>query len=164
MVCYSNQNEKIMKKILFYAGFILAVVFFIACTTSTEHRLSRRSSMTTPDTYCTIAPYFKVHPNKINEFRKLCERLVEKSSQEPQCLFYSYTFSGDMVHCREGYADAEAVLAHLENTGPLLNEALEIADIARLEVHGPGAELDKLRKPMEGLNPRFFTLEYGFRR
>ena len=120
--------------------------------------------MTTPDTRCTIAPYFKVHPNKINDFKKLCAQLVEKSSQEPRCLFYGYTFNGDMAHCREGYSDAEAVLAHLENIGPLLKEALEIADITRLEVHGPGAELEKLRKPMTGLNPRFFTLEYGFRR
>ncbi len=120
--------------------------------------------MTTPDTCCTIAPYFKVHSDKLDDFKELCAQLVEKSSQEPNCLHYGFTFSGDMAHCREGYADAEAVLAHLENIGPLLKEALKMADITRLEVHGPGEELEKLREPMAGLNPRFFALEYGFRK
>lgn len=120
--------------------------------------------MTTTDTCCTIAPYFTVHPDKLDAFKELCTQLVEKSKQETQCLFYGFTFKGDQVHCREGYADAEAVLAHLENIGPLLQEALKMADITRLEVHGPGTELAKLREPMAGLNPQFFTLECGFRR
>jgi len=29
---------------------------------------------------------------------------------------------------------------------------------------GPEEELAKLREPLSSLNPRFFTLEYGFRR
>jgi quinol monooxygenase YgiN len=120
--------------------------------------------MTTTDTCCTIAPYFKVHADKLDGFKKLCPQLVEKSNQEPNCLCYGFTFLGDQAHCREGYADADAVLAHLENIGPLLQEALKMADLTRLEVHGPEAELAKLRKPMAGLNPQFFTLEYGFRR
>jgi hypothetical protein len=120
--------------------------------------------MATTDTCCTIAPYFKVHADKLDDFKQLCPRLVEKSSQEPKCLYYGFTFYGDLAHCREGYADAGGVLVHLENIGPLLQEALKMADIARLEVHGPDAELEKLRKPMSGLNPQFFTLENGFRR
>jgi quinol monooxygenase YgiN len=122
------------------------------------------NSMAITDTCCSIAPYFKVHADKLDEFKKLCAQMVEKSNQEPGCLFYGYTFNADQAHCREGYGDAEAVLAHLGNIGPLLQEALKMADITRLEVHGPGAELAKLREPMAGLNPQFFTLEYGFRR
>jgi quinol monooxygenase YgiN len=120
--------------------------------------------MATTDTCCSIAPYFKVHADKLDEFKKLSAQMVEKSNQEPGCLFYAYTFKADQAHCREGYADADAVLAHLGNIGPLLQEALKIAEITRLEVHGPGAELAKLREPMAGLNPQFFTLEHGFRR
>jgi len=56
------------------------------------------------------------------------------------------------------------LLAHLENVGALLQESLIIADIARLEVHGPEEELAKLKEPLSGLNPQFFKLEYGFRR
>lgn len=48
--------------------------------------------------------------------------------------------------------------------GTLLEEALKIAEIIRLEVHGPEEELAKLRAPLANLNPQFFTLEYGFRR
>ncbi len=120
--------------------------------------------MATKDTCCTIAPYFKVHADKLDDFKKVVEQCVGKANEETNCLYYGFTFNGDQVHCREGYADAEAVLAHLENIGPLLQEVLKMADITKLEVHGPEAELAKLREPMAGLNPRFFTLEYGFRK
>jgi hypothetical protein len=46
----------------------------------------------------------------------------------------------------------------------LLEQALKIAEITRLEVHGPEGELAKLREPLAKLKPQFFTLEYGFRR
>ncbi|PUB79207.1 MAG: hypothetical protein DBP03_00285 [gamma proteobacterium symbiont of Ctena orbiculata] len=68
------------------------------------------------------------------------------------------------AHCREGYADAEGILAHLENVGALLDQALKIADITRLEVHAPAAEIDKLREPLRALNAEFYTMEIGFRR
>ena len=61
-------------------------------------------------------------------------------------------------------ADAEGALAHLENVGQLLNDALKMAELIRLEIHGPEEELAKLREPLAKMNPQFFTLEYGFRR
>jgi len=120
--------------------------------------------MATEDTCCTIVPYFKVHDGQLTTFKSLCERFVEKSSNEPKCLFYGFSFHADQAHCREGYDGAEAVLAHLENVGGLLEEALTIADIVRLEVHGPDQEISKLREPLSGLDPQYFSLEYGFRR
>ena len=89
---------------------------------------------------------------------------LEKTNEEPKCLFYGFSFYEDQAHCREGYEDAEGVLTHLDNVGTLLQEALEIADLTRLEIHGPEEELAKLREPLAELNPQFFTLEYGFRR
>jgi hypothetical protein len=77
---------------------------------------------------------------------------------------YGFSFDGDQAHCREGYEDAEGVLAHFENVGSLLQEALRIADLTRLEIHGPDDELIKLRQPLAELEPRFFTVEYGLRR
>lgn len=68
------------------------------------------------------------------------------------------------MHCREGYQDAGGVLAHLENVGALFKEALKIADLTRLEVHGPERELKKLRGPLAELKPQFFALRDGFRR
>lgn len=120
--------------------------------------------MATQDKCCSIVPYFRVSSGKLGAFKELCERFVEKTSTEPRCLYYGFSFNGDQVHCREGYEDAEGVLAHLENVGPLLEEALKIAELTRLEIHGPEQELAKLREPLAELNPRFFTLEYGFRR
>ena len=83
---------------------------------------------------------------------------------EPRCLYYGFSFHDGTAHCREGYSNAEGALAHLENIGPLLAEALKIARLECLEVHGPDEELAKLRAPFANLNPQFFTLEYGFRR
>ena len=120
--------------------------------------------MATQDTCCTVVPYFKIHEGQLEAFRSLCERFVEKTDSEPQCLYYGFSFDGDQVHCREGYQGAEGVLAHLENVGSLLEEALTIADLTRLEVHGPEQELAQLREPLADLGPQFFTLEYGFRR
>jgi hypothetical protein len=119
--------------------------------------------MATADTCCTIVPYFKIKSGKTAEFKRLGREMVSKSKEEPKCLYYGFSFDGDEAHCREGYADAEGLLAHLENVGALLGEALKIADIIRLEVHGTDQELAKLRTPLAGLNPRFFQLECGFR-
>jgi len=120
--------------------------------------------MTTQDKCCSIVPYFKVHSGKLEAFRALCEQFVEKTNDEPKCLYYGFSFDEDQVHCREGYEDADGVLAHFGNVGSLLEEALKIADLTRLEIHGPEEELTKLREPLAAFNPQFFTLEYGFRR
>lgn len=120
--------------------------------------------MATVDKCCTIVPYFKIHSGKTQEFKALCEQFVEKTKTEPGCLYYGFSFDGDQVHCREGYQDADATVAHVQNVGALLGEALKIADVTRLEVHGPEAELEKLRGPFADLKPQYFKLEYGFRR
>ena len=120
--------------------------------------------MATTDSCCTLVPYFKVHDGKLDEFKALCEQFTARTDQESGVLYYGFSFDGDQVHCREGYRDAAGVLAHLENVGELLQQALQIADITRLEVHGPDAELAQLRGPLADFSPQFFTLEYGFRR
>ena len=120
--------------------------------------------MATQDTCCTIVPYFKVSSGKLKVFKTLCEKFVEKTQNESNCLYYGFSFDGDQAHCREGYKNAEGLLAHLDSVGPLLEEALTIAALTRLEIHGPEEELVKLREPLASLKPQFFALEYGFRR
>lgn len=120
--------------------------------------------MPTQDKCCSIVPYFKVSSGKLGEFKKVCEQFVAKTEGETKCLYYGFCFDGDEAHCREGYADAEALLAHLQNVGALLEESLKIAELTRLEIHGPEEELAKLREPLAHLKPQFFVLEYGFRR
>ena len=120
--------------------------------------------MPTQDSCCTIVPYFKISSGHLEAFKKLCEQFVAKTNQETKCLYYGFSFDGDQAHCREGYADADGLLTHLEHVGPLLEQALKIAELTRLEVHGPESDLAKLRGPLAKLNPQFFTPEYGFRR
>jgi hypothetical protein len=120
--------------------------------------------MATQDTACTIVPYFKIHPGKALDFRMLAERCIEQAGKEHGCLYYGFTFNGDQAHCREGYRDGESVLAHVQNIRPLLVEGLKIADMTRLEIHGPETELAKVRAALADLKPQYFTLEYGFRR
>ncbi len=120
--------------------------------------------MSTQDRCCSIVPYFQVSDGQLRAFKALCEQFVSKTESESGCLYYGFAFDGDQAHCREGYANAEGVLAHLENVGALLQEALKISTLIRLEIHGPEAELAKLRGPLAGLKPQFFALEFGFRR
>jgi len=120
--------------------------------------------MSTQDTCCTLVPYFTVEPTQLNAFKTLCEQFVEKTRNEPQCLHYAFSFLENRAHCREGYESADALLNHLDNVGAILEQALQISALERLEVHGPEDELAKLREPLAGLNPQFFVLGDGFRR
>lgn len=119
--------------------------------------------MATTDTCVSIVPYFKIHAGQLAAFKAGCEKFVTATQTEPKCLYYGFSFDEDTAHCREGYADAEGLLAHLENVDTLLKEALSISDLVRLEVHGSEQELAKLREPLAALKPTFFVLEYGFR-
>ncbi len=116
------------------------------------------------DTCCTIVPYFEVQEGKLDAFKALVPKFVEKTRTEPGCMHYAFSFCGNTAHCREGYVSAEALLAHLDNAGELLGEALKIAKLVRLEVHAPISDIEKLRIPMSPLSPQFFALEKGIRR
>jgi quinol monooxygenase YgiN len=107
--------------------------------------------------FVSLHPYFKVHPGKIEAFKSGFGAFVEKTASEEKNLFYEFTVNDDEVFCREGYRDAAGLLAHLENVGTLLAEALKVADLIRVEVHGPASELDKLRGPLAHLKPAWFV-------
>lgn len=118
-----------------------------------------------PDTVCTLVPYFEVQEGKLDAFKALGPEFVKLTRREPGVMHYAFSFSGQIAHCREGYANAKAVLDHLKDVDAPLKEALKVAKIIRLEVHAPAAEVDKLREPLASLNPQFFVLaEGGFRR
>jgi len=86
-------------------------------------------------------------------------KFVTKTATEEKNLFYGFSVNDDEIFCREGYRDADGLLAHVGNIGALLAEMLKKADLTRIEVHGPAAELEKLKGPLAHLNPVWFTME-----
>ena len=123
-------------------------------------QLNPTQSMNTSN-IVSIHPYFKVHPGKLADFKAAMPAFVEQAQGESRNLYYEFTINGDEIFCREGYDGAEGVLTHLDNVGGLLAEALKIADLIRLEFHGPAEELEKLKGPLAHLNPAWFARECG---
>lgn len=117
--------------------------------------------MSSLSTAVSLHPYFQIHAGKTDEFTAGFAAFVERTSTEPGCLYYDFTLNGDQVLCREAYVDGDAALGHLSNVDDLLKKALSISDLIRLEIHGPAAELDKMRGPLAGLNPAWFVHQAG---
>ena len=109
--------------------------------------------------FVSLHPYFKAHAGKLDAAKAMLPRFVEKTATETENLFYSFSISGDEIFCREGYESANGLLAHLDNVSALLTEMLKVADLIRVEVHGPARELEKLKRPLADLNPKWFALE-----
>lgn len=117
--------------------------------------------MSARSNFVSLHPYFKVHPGKLETLKAALPGFIEKTATEEKNLFYEFTINGDVVFCREGYVDAEGLLVHFDHVGAMLAEALKIADLIRIEVHGPAGELEKLKGPLAHLKPAFFVIESG---
>ena len=109
--------------------------------------------------FVSLHPYFRAHPGKIEAAKAAFPQFIEKTATEKENLFYGFTVNGDEILCREAYESAEGLLAHLDNVAAPLSEILRVADLIRIEVHGPAEELEKLKAPLAHLNPAWFTLE-----
>ncbi len=112
----------------------------------------------------SLHPYFRVHAGKLEAAKALLPRFVEKTTTEAKVLHYEFTMNGEEIFCREAYADAEGVLAHLSNVGELLAEMLQNAELIRIEFHGPAEELEKLKEPLAHLNAAWFVRVAGLER
>jgi len=109
--------------------------------------------------FVSLHPYFKVRPGKLDSAKMMLSGFVEKTATEKENLFFGFSINGDEIFCREGYESANGLVAHLDNVSALLTEMLKVADLTRVEVHGPAQELEKLKRPLAYLNPAWFTLE-----
>ncbi len=109
----------------------------------------------------SLHPYFQIREGNLDKFLDLMPKFVEKTSTEPACIYYDFSRNGNTAFCREAYVGAEGILAHLENVGDLIAKFLELSEMIRLEVHGPEAEIEKLRAPLAELKPDFYIWETG---
>ena len=109
----------------------------------------------------SLHPYFEAKEGKLSELKSLCPGLVNLCATEEKCTYFALSFSDTTMFCREAYEGAEGVIAHLENAGGEIGKVLEVADLVKLEVHGPREELDALKDPLKDLNPAYFAIEFG---
>ena len=118
--------------------------------------------MSTFDNAVSINPYFQVPDENMAAAKAALAQFCDLvSKNETGCLFYNFTFKGNELCCREAYKDADAVTAHLENCGAALGEFLGIVELLRIEVHGPAAELEKLKEGFAPMNPDYYVSECG---
>lgn len=109
----------------------------------------------------SIHPYFKIHEGKVEEVGALLPEFVCKVENEEAALYYNFTIREDELFCREAYVGAAGALAHVENVGPELDRLFALVDVLRIEVHGPAAELEKLKEPFAALNPTWWEYQCG---
>lgn len=119
--------------------------------------------MHTTDTAVSIHPYFDVPAENLEAFNAILGELIVRAKTEEDCLYYGFSYKGNIVHCREGYRSAEGLLFHINNVGDLIEKAMGISETIRLEVHGPAAELEKLKGPLAELPIEYYELRLGFR-
>src|SRR5205809_5188874 len=108
--------------------------------------------------FVSLHPYFKVPSDKMSYLKAILPEFAAKTQNETGNLFYEFSINGDEVFCREGYVNAEGLLLHLGNVAAMLEAAMKLAELIRIEVHGPAAELEKLKGPLAHLNPAWFVL------
>lgn len=99
--------------------------------------------------YWTIRDYAKFLAG-VKDFQRL-------TRQEEKVKYYGFCMFGARAICREGYDCAEGFLDHLRNVDGPLKAAMEVADVGRVEVHGPITEVEKLREPLSGFPAVFWT-------
>lgn len=124
----------------------------------------RRAMPPRADTHVTIVPYFTVPEDKKQEFKKGFKDFYRGTrSGTKSCLYYGFTQQGNQVFCREGYRNAEGVLAHLEDVKAPLDKAVAMCGEGglNLSVMGPKAELEKLKEPMGSLGTVFWETDDG---
>jgi hypothetical protein len=98
--------------------------------------------------YWNICDYAKFLAG-VKDFQQL-------TKQEEKVKYYGFCMYGAKAICREGYDCAEGFLEHLKNVDEPLKAAMEVAEVVRIEVHGPASEVEKLREPLNSFPTVFW--------
>jgi len=116
------------------------------------------------DTHVTLCPTFTVPDDKLKEFKKGFEGFYKATKKGTKsCLYYNFASEGNRVFCREGYKDAEGVLAHLGDVKEAFEKAAGLAGEGGLKIScmGPAAELEKLKEALTPFGTEFWSLDEG---
>lgn len=110
-----------------------------------------------------IMPHFNV--KDWDAAKPIMEEFVTKTRTEAGFTYYGWTKCENSLVCREAYKNGEAVLAHLDNVGACIGKLLDgPAELAEISIHGPQAELDKVKEATEKLGTKYFAYHSGFAR
>jgi len=129
------------------------------------------------DGVVSLSPYFTL--KDAAKFKKIWKADYEQFAHKGDCTHYAFSFTeggqnaddcfglcteSNKAHCREAYPSAKKVLQHLADVDTPLKAVLDgPAELERLEVHGPKAEIDKLIGPLTSFKCAFYVAEWGFR-
>ena len=112
----------------------------------------------------SIIGYFSVPTVHAKGFRKNCVEMIELRDQETGHMASAYSFGADgTAVLREDYDSADAVIRHMEVGRHIFESTQALVEITGVELHGPEAEVEKLRPLFDGMSPRIFVTEFGFR-
>ena len=122
--------------------------------------------------------YFAIKAGKVEAFKQIWQDAyaatkanadAEKSHQYAFC-FEEHDDGTVTALCREAYGDAASLLLHVGNVGAPLGACLDplIAELIRLELHAPAAEMAALKAGTEAIgtqegSPQYFVTAWGFR-
>ena len=129
----------------------LGAKYFITDSSVTNMRGYASKIASRPLDIVLIRPYFTVLD--WDKARPIMAEFVRRTGTEGRMVFYGWDIDGDTLYCREGYRDGDAANAHLKNVGSCIGELLAegVAKLNSITIHGPAAELEKVKPGTEKL-------------
>mmetsp|Transcript_73015 Transcript_73015/g.191404 ORF Transcript_73015/g.191404 Transcript_73015/m.191404 type:complete len:348 (-) Transcript_73015:95-1138(-) len=114
------------------------------------------------DTSVVVLPYFKV--KNMAAYKASLEyfsRLMNPKREGAVYYGFAIDEDGGTAVCKGAYKNGQGFLTHLKNVRKPFDVALALADLAALEVHGPAAELEKMREALTPLGAKWFVRDAG---
>mmetsp|Transcript_62876 Transcript_62876/g.141950 ORF Transcript_62876/g.141950 Transcript_62876/m.141950 type:complete len:224 (-) Transcript_62876:153-824(-) len=98
-----------------------------------------------PSTMVTLRPTYTILDGAA--VNKISQAIIEETKAEKGCLFYGWHRDNDTILSQGAFLDGDAVRAHYENVGPLLNSIISegAGKLECIEIHGPHSEILKTR-------------------
>lgn len=105
-----------------------------------------------------------IHPGKLDDFQGVARDLIAKTQSEAGTLGYEWNLSEDKTVCHiyERYADADALLAHVQSFGAFAKRFMEACHPTRFHVYGTPTEA--VKTALADLGPVYFSPIGGIKR